>query len=180
MAAWTIRSHPSLYNYLRDYDAGIGRYIESDPSGIRASLNLYAYASQDPIGSLDPSGLIRMYGNWCGPDWTGGNKKTWSEMTLHDRGNAKKPIDPLDDACRSHDICYAGCQSEFPCNPAKRAPCFRMCDHDLTNRAYGIGGYSGRVIGVGIDRPGERVPGPNDPRCGDCVLNRDKKWNELQ
>lgn len=117
---------------------------------------------------------------WCGPDWTGGHKKSFEKLTLHERVRAKQPIDPLDGACKTHDICYGGCRAEYPCNPDKRGTCFRICDLDLTRRAYSAGGYSGRVIGVGIDRPGSRDPGQNDPRCGNCELNKDKKWYELQ
>ncbi|PHS78472.1 MAG: hypothetical protein COB59_06800 [Rhodospirillaceae bacterium] len=39
---------------------------------------------------------LRMYGNWCGP----GNSM-----------NTAAPIDPLDMACRQHDVCYA--QNDF-------------------------------------------------------------------
>jgi RHS repeat-associated protein len=45
------------YNYFRDYDPSLGRYVESDPIGLRAGLNTYAYGLGDPIANFDPNGL---------------------------------------------------------------------------------------------------------------------------
>jgi RHS repeat-associated protein len=45
------------YNYFRDYDPGIGRYIQSDPIGLGGGLNTYLYAFADPLKYVDPRGL---------------------------------------------------------------------------------------------------------------------------
>jgi RHS repeat-associated protein len=45
------------YNVNRDYDSGTGRYIESDPLGLRAGVNSYAYVGNDPLDKIDPLGL---------------------------------------------------------------------------------------------------------------------------
>ena len=45
------------YNYFRDYDPSIGRYVESDPSGFWDGLNTYAYIGGDPIDWHDEFGL---------------------------------------------------------------------------------------------------------------------------
>jgi len=45
------------YNYHREYDPSIGRYVESDPMGLRAGLNTYGYVSGDALTRIDPMGL---------------------------------------------------------------------------------------------------------------------------
>jgi RHS repeat-associated protein len=44
----------------RGYDAGTGRFLSTDPSGMNLSdprsLNLYQYAAQDPVNIIDPCG----------------------------------------------------------------------------------------------------------------------------
>lgn len=45
------------YNYFRNYDPELGRYIESDPIGISGGLNSYSYANNQPSGTIDPLGL---------------------------------------------------------------------------------------------------------------------------
>jgi RHS repeat-associated protein len=50
------------YNYFRDYDSGIGRYVESDPIGLRAGLNTYLYVRGRPLVAVDSLGLIDLGG----------------------------------------------------------------------------------------------------------------------
>jgi len=46
-------------NYFRDYDSATGRYIESDPIGLRAgSFSSYLYAESNPLWFFDVVGLM--------------------------------------------------------------------------------------------------------------------------
>jgi RHS repeat-associated protein len=50
------------YNYFRDYDSTRGRYIQSDPIGLRGGSSTYSYAGSDPLHSTDPFGLVAWRG----------------------------------------------------------------------------------------------------------------------
>jgi RHS repeat-associated protein len=48
------------YNYFRDYDPQTGRYLESDPIGLKGGINPYAYVGDSPVNLVDPLGLCKI------------------------------------------------------------------------------------------------------------------------
>ena len=55
------------YNYFRDYDSLTGRYVESDPVGLRGgSFSTYSYAGNNSVMFYDPTGLLCTYSQLTG------------------------------------------------------------------------------------------------------------------
>ncbi|TLY51714.1 MAG: RHS repeat-associated core domain-containing protein [Gammaproteobacteria bacterium] len=53
------------YNYFRDYEPSTGRYVESDPVGLKGGMNTYAYDDDSPLNYVDPKGLATVVSG-CG------------------------------------------------------------------------------------------------------------------
>lgn len=51
------------YNWHRDYDPGVGRYVQSDPIGLEGGLTTYSYTKSNPLIYIDPRGefIIPVY-----------------------------------------------------------------------------------------------------------------------
>jgi len=48
------------FNFYRTYDPSTGRYLEPDPLGLWAGVNIYAYARNLPSEFIDPLGLASL------------------------------------------------------------------------------------------------------------------------
>lgn len=65
------------YNYFRDYDPSVGRYIESDPVGLQGGINTYVYVEGNPLTFADMFGLSKTQGQAS----IGGNDAAISGVT---------------------------------------------------------------------------------------------------
>jgi RHS repeat-associated protein len=164
-------SETSLYYYrARYYDPASGRFIREDPLRFGAGdPNFFSYVSQDPLNYRDPSGKTRLYGNWCGPDWTGGMTEQYDPRHA---STYKKPIDDIDTTCMHHDICYFKCRDGSPCSPGGRSNCMTKCDQVFVaemplGQGRGVTGMKADAMSMGIYlHQFHPDPGPNSGGCG--------------
>jgi RHS repeat-associated protein len=47
----------TFYNYFRDYDPALGRYVQSDPIGLKGGINTFTYVDGRPLTYFDDFGL---------------------------------------------------------------------------------------------------------------------------
>lgn len=118
------------YNGRRDYDSESGRYIQSDPIGLRGGINTYVYVSGNPISFNDPLGLAYFAKRalrgmpWlpyysCNPIYDFFNVEISHEQLFFEDGNSPSNLGFFDDGALKTDPNPSG----YRCRSGKYNDC---------------------------------------------------------
>jgi RHS repeat-associated protein len=122
------------YNYFRNYDSNLGRYIESDPIGLRGGMNTFTYSSSQPLSQIDMLGLCSYMG-WF----------TVDEGKIHDFKNDDRIVGRTYTLRFQYGAMKCDVWDFFPpwprskIKPPSTPPClpdFKLVTWDLYERAY--------------------------------------------
>ncbi len=183
-----VARSPSYYR-ARYYNPITGRFLSEDPIGFAGGINFYTYTDDSPTNLIDPSGEFVIYGNWCGPDWTGGRVEQYypshdlpftvvhgptqfyrglpiPQMGVSNTPYYLPPIDNLDAKCETHDKCYYSCRANNKCDKTARKNCMTQCNQVLAQDAAnsGVSGLAETAIQEWM-KNAPALDEPNDPSC---------------
>jgi RHS repeat-associated protein len=100
------------HNYFRDYDPTIGRYIQSDPVGLKGGINTYGYVEGDPVSAVDPYGLTSLVPGSATPKY---NCMAWGLGITTSWIQPANPDDSPNTVPPKYGCTKTSCQGQCPC-----------------------------------------------------------------
>ena len=143
-----VEQHADLYyNYYRDYDPTLGRYVQADPIGLGGDMNPYVYAEGNPLSSIDPNGLraiprgrgipIPIPGT-IGPDRDGNGLNDWTEKAAKDFENTLKNVKKAIEDCFKSD--------DGPCEAQEQDDILECNQWHITSNRGGLSRMQGFAL----------------------------------
>ncbi len=157
------------YNYFRDYDPTIGRYVQSDPIGLGGGLNTYGYVFQQPLRLVDRLGLEVYFCNRAVriPGMPGNHSYFWDSRNGRccgrDQGN-----DPIGN-CNERGPNGGDSCNLIPDSGGKEDDILKCCNNEINwGWWFPYANDCHRRANQCLAKLGITNPGPPGGRMGDC------------
>jgi RHS repeat-associated protein len=123
------------YNYFRDYEPGVGRYVESDPIGLRGGIATYGYSNSKPLTVVDAFGLFGYHmltsmprcGGYPGGYGCSGLPPPYVPPSCRSQCNVVCSV-VLIPVCIAVGVGFDSMIAGFSCNASKTINCALVCE----------------------------------------------------
>ena len=173
---WTDAETLLNYNYFRDYESSVGRYIESDPIGLRGDISTYGYVVGNPHSAKDSSGLaIWICGRGAFGGWLGNHAYIWDDKNSRCCGinHRHDPLTSCKEKGPSSDSCMLIGNSD-----GKEEEVISCCQKTGNNGVWPIrdchDAANDCITGSGLSNPGG--PGGRFGTCQSCWFKPPRKF----
>jgi RHS repeat-associated protein len=164
------------YNMARDYEAATGRYVESDPLGLKGGLSTYGYVAGKPLIAVDPEGLaIWVCGRAAFGGWLGNHAYIWDDKKKRCCGmnHGHDPLASCNEKGPPTDSCVMIENSD-----GKEDGIFNCCQKTANGGTWPIrdchDAANDCITKAGLNNPG--APGGRLGRCDSCWSKPGGNW----